>query len=194
MKTVHTPKLYECGMIGLGTMGRNLVYNICDHGYSAAGFDKDLSQVRLLEQNKGNYDLCGAYTIEEFTGMLKKPRMIFLLVPAGPIVDSVISSLKPLISKEDMIVDCGNSHFTDTNLRIKKLKKLKITFMGVGISGGESGARNGASIMPGGSKKGLQETGPAVSGYRCKSERRTLCNLSWTRFGRTLCKNGAQWH
>ena len=88
-------RLYDYGMIGLGTMGRNLVYNICDHGYTVAGFDKDLSKVETLEQEKGNYDLCGTQSVKELATVLKKPRVILLLVPAGSIVDSVINKLKP---------------------------------------------------------------------------------------------------
>jgi len=142
-------KIYDYGMIGLGTMGRNLVFNMCDHGYTVAGFDKDLSKVETLEQEKGNYDLFGTHSVKEFTDALKKPRVILLLVPAGLVVDSVINKLKPLMSKDDMIIDCGNSHYTDTNLRIKKLEKEKIHFMGVGISGGESGAREkGTKFSP----------------------------------------------
>jgi 6-phosphogluconate dehydrogenase len=162
-------KLYDYGMIGLGTMGRNLVYNICDHGYTVAGFDKDLSKVETLEQDKGNYDLCGTHSIKEFTDVLKKPRVILLLVPAGSIVDSVINKLKPGMSKDDLIIDCGNSHYTDTNLRIKKLEKEKIHFMGVGISGGEFGARNGPSIMPGGSKKAYARVAPLFQAISAKA-------------------------
>jgi 6-phosphogluconate dehydrogenase len=162
-------KLYDYGMIGLGTMGRNLVYNMCDHGYTVAGFDKDLSKVETLEQEKGNYDLFGTHSVKEFTDVLKKPRVIMLLVPAGPIVDSVINKLKPLLSKDDLIIDCGNSHYTDTNLRIKKLEKIKIHFMGVGISGGESGARNGPSIMPGGLKKAYERVAPLLRAISAKA-------------------------
>lgn len=162
-------KLYDYGMIGLGTMGRNLVYNMCDHGYTVAGYDKDLSKVETLEQEKGNYDLCGSQSINEFIDALKKPRVILLLVPAGSIVDSVISKIKPWMSKDDMIIDCGNSHYTDTNLRIKKLEKEKIHFMGVGISGGEFGARNGPSIMPGGSKKAYARVTPLFQAISAKA-------------------------
>jgi len=163
-------KLYDYGMIGLGTMGRNLVYNICDHGYSVAGFDKNSSQVETLELGKGNYDIWGTHSMEEFTGALKKPRMILLLVPAGPVVDSVINKLKPWISKDDLVMDCGNSHYTDTNLRIKKMGKENIYFMGVGISGGESGARNGPSIMPGGSKKAYDRVAPLLMAISAKTK------------------------
>jgi 6-phosphogluconate dehydrogenase len=162
-------RLYDYGMIGLGTMGRNLVYNICDHGYTVAGFDKDRSKVETLEQDKGNYDLGGTHSIKEFTDVLKKPRVILLLVPAGSIVDSVINNLKPRMSKDDLIIDCGNSHYTDTNLRIKKLEKEEIQFMGVGISGGEFGARNGPSIMPGGSKKAYERVAPLFQAISAKA-------------------------
>jgi 6-phosphogluconate dehydrogenase len=162
-------KLYDYGIIGLGTMGRNLVYNMCDHGYTVAGFDKDLSKVETLEQEKGNYDLCGTRSVKEFTDTLKKPRVILLLVPAGHVVDSVINKLKPLMSKDDLVIDCGNSHYTDTNIRIKKLEKIKIHFMGVGISGGESGARNGPSIMPGGSKKAYARVAPLFQAISAKA-------------------------
>jgi 6-phosphogluconate dehydrogenase len=159
---------YDYGMIGLGTMGRNLVYNMCDHGYSVAGFDKDISKVDTLEKEKGNYKIQGARTTEEFVNVLKQPRVIMLLVPAGPIVDSVVDELKPLLSKDDLIIDCGNSHFTDTNRRLETLAKENIHFMGVGISGGESGARYGPSIMPGGSKEAYQRIAPMLEAVSAK--------------------------
>ncbi len=159
---------YDYGMVGLGTMGRNLVYNMCDHGYSVAGFDKDISKVDTLEKEKSNYKIYGARTTQEFINALKQPRVILLLVPAGPIVDSVVEELKPLLSKDDLIMDCGNSHFTDTNRRIEKLAKENIHFMGVGISGGESGARFGPSIMPGGSKEAYKRIAPMLEAVSAK--------------------------
>jgi len=144
---------YDFGMIGLGTMGRNLVYNICDHGFSVAGFDKDIKQVETLAKEAGDKKLKGTKSLEEFVQSLKEPRTIIILVPAGGIVDSVISELKPLLANHDLILDCGNSHYTDTNRRIEALMKENISFMGVGVSGGESGARYGPSIMPGGDKE-----------------------------------------
>src|SRR5512141_325655 len=138
-------KLYEFGMIGLGTMGRNLVYNMCDHGFSVAGFDKDPSKLDILEKEKGSYLVYAAPGLKEFISSLKTPRVILLLVPAGIIVDAVIDELRPLLSPDDLVMDCGNSHFTDTERRIVSLAMDKIRFMGVGISGGETGARFGSS-------------------------------------------------
>ena len=106
-------KQFDYGMIGLGTMGRNLVYNMCDHGYAVAGFDKDPVKVEILEKEKGDYNSYGAGKLSDFIGALKKPRVILLLVPAGPVVDAVLNELKPLLSGNDLIMDCGNSHFAD---------------------------------------------------------------------------------
>lgn len=160
---------YEYGMIGLGTMGRNLVFNMCDHGYKVAGFDKDLTKVDALENEKGGHDAYGARTVEDFIKSLKTPRVILLLVPAGPIVDSVVEELKPLLSKFDLIMDCGNSHYTDTNTRIDRLAKDDIHFMGVGISGGEAGARYGPSIMPGGLKEDYKRVDAMLSHVAAKA-------------------------
>jgi 6-phosphogluconate dehydrogenase len=144
---------YEYGMIGLGTMGRNLVFNMNDHGYSVVGFDKNTSQVDILKKEAGERNVAATSQLDEFIKALKVPRVIILLVPAGKIVDEVINELTPLLSENDLLMDCGNSHFTDTDVRVDQLAKSKIHFMGVGVSGGESGARYGPSIMPGGPKK-----------------------------------------
>lgn len=161
-------QLFDYGMIGLGTMGRNLVYNMCDHGYAVAGFDKDLSKVETFEKEKGSYKIFGANNLKEFLDALKKPRVILLLVPSGPIVDSVIGELKPFISEKDLLMDCGNSHFTDTDRRIAQLEKDNIHFMGVGISGGESGARYGPSIMPGGAKEAYERVAEMLEAVSAK--------------------------
>lgn len=143
---------YDFGMIGLGTMGRNLLYNINDHGYSVAGFDKSTAQVDTLTKESAGKKIYSTSVLKDFIGSLKQPRVIMLLVPAGKIVDSVIDEVKPFLSKEDLLIDLGNSHFTDTDRRNQQLIKENIHFMGAGVSGGESGARFGPSIMPGGDK------------------------------------------
>ena len=144
---------YDFGMIGLGTMGRNLVLNIRDHGFSVIGYDKSSTQVDTMISESEGKKVSATTWLDEFIQSMKVPRVIMLLVPAGKIVDDVINELKPLLSENDLIMDCGNSHFTDTNLRYEQLAKSNIHFMGVGVSGGESGARFGPSIMPGGSKE-----------------------------------------
>ncbi len=146
-------KNYEYGMIGLGTMGRNLLYNMCDHGYSVAGFDKNKDQVGALKKESEGKAILATEDLREFVNALQVPRVIILLVPAGKIVDEVIEELKPLLAKEDLVMDCGNSHYTDTDKRIEQLSSSGIHFMGVGVSGGEDGARHGPSIMPGGPEK-----------------------------------------
>lgn len=159
---------FDYGMIGLGTMGRNLVYNMSDNGFFVVGFDKDPTKVDALEQESMYRAVRGARTVEEFIASLKTPRVILMLVPAGKIVDSVIDELKPFLSKEDLLVDCGNSHFTDTDRRVASLAQEDIHFMGVGVSGGESGARRGPSIMPGGAKDAYQRIAPMLEAVTAK--------------------------
>jgi 6-phosphogluconate dehydrogenase len=144
---------YKLGMIGLGTMGRNLLFNMADKGFSVTGYDKDLKMIEKLENEGKEHNLKGFSDIKDFINHLETPRTLILLVPAGPIVDSVIAELKPLLSKGDIIIDSGNSHFTDTNRRVAELEKDGLHFFGMGISGGEEGARFGPSMMPGGDKQ-----------------------------------------
>ena len=141
----------DFGMVGLGTMGRNLLLNIADHGFAAAGFDRDPAKALLLESSAAPGTQVKAFpSLEELTANLRVPRKVMLLVPAGPIVDAVIAELLPLLSQGDIIIDGGNSHFADTEKRIAALKDKQVHFIGMGVSGGEDGARMGPSIMPGG--------------------------------------------
>jgi 6-phosphogluconate dehydrogenase len=137
---------YVFGMIGLGTMGRNLLLNMADHGFKVTGYDKDKAKVDAL----ATANVKGFTSVTEFVDSLRKPRAIMMLVPAGKIVDDVIQELVPLLGKGDLIIDGGNSHFTDTNRRVEYLKEKQLHFFGMGISGGEEGARKGPSMMPGG--------------------------------------------
>ena len=148
----------EIGMVGLGVMGRNLLLNMADHGFAVAGYDNDKDKVESLRKESKEQHVYGATTIEEFLQLLRKPRAIMLLVPAGQPVDSVIKKLLPHLQPGDLIIDAGNSHFTDTNIRAQCLQEKGIQFLGVGISGGEEGARLGPSIMPGGPKKLMNES------------------------------------
>jgi len=155
-------KQYDTGMIGLGVMGRNLLLNMSDHGFSVAGYDTDPVKVEALRHDAGNRDIYCTGDLHEFIRSIRKPRSIILLVPAGGPVDSVLDELLPFVEKDDLIIDSGNSYFKDTNVRTIRLEKTGIQFMGMGISGGEEGARLGASIMPGGSKESYERIKPVL--------------------------------
>ncbi|HEX7903702.1 MAG TPA: NADP-dependent phosphogluconate dehydrogenase [Chitinophagaceae bacterium] len=160
---------YDFGMIGLGTMGRNLLLNIADHGFAAIGFDKDSSKASLLESSASpNTTVKGVSTLGEMIEQLKTPRKIMMLVPAGPIVDAVIKDLLPLTQPGDIIIDGGNSHFTDTLRRIDFLKDKQVHFIGMGVSGGEEGARRGPSIMPGGDIEAWTSLKPILEAVAAK--------------------------
>jgi 6-phosphogluconate dehydrogenase len=144
---------FTFGMVGLGTMGRNLLLNIADKGFSVTGYDKNEKMIKNLEEEGKAHQLKGFSDIHDFVQSLQSPRTIILLVPAGTIVDSVILELQPLLDKGDILIDSGNSYFTDTSKRAVELKAKGIHFFGMGISGGEEGARFGPSMMPGGDKE-----------------------------------------
>jgi len=150
------------GMVGLGVMGRNLVLNMADHGHSVAGYDKDAAKVAALrhEAEGGQRNIHATASLQEFIGMLRTPRAVMLLVPAGSPVDAVIRDLQPCLERGDLIIDGGNSHFTDLEPRTRALAKGGIQFLGVGISGGEQGARHGPSLMPGGPREGYERVRP----------------------------------
>ncbi|MCX6925318.1 MAG: NADP-dependent phosphogluconate dehydrogenase, partial [Verrucomicrobia bacterium] len=159
---------YEIGMVGLGVMGRNFVLNMADHGYSVAGYDKDQSKVEALRQEAKQRDTRGAADIKEFIALLRKPRALMLLVPAGAPVDSVINDLLPHLDKGDLIIDAGNSYFKDTDVRARNLGAKGIQFLGVGVSGGAEGARHGPSIMPGGPKEAYERVRPIFEAAAAK--------------------------
>jgi 6-phosphogluconate dehydrogenase len=142
----------DIGLIGLGTMGRNFVLNMAGHGFSVAVYNRTLEKTKdFMETEVGSRTIKAGYNLKEFIGLLKQPRALIMLVAAGDPVDMVIRELVPLLSPADLIIDGGNSHFTDTNRRGKILSGKNLHFMGMGISGGEAGARYGPSLMPGGS-------------------------------------------
>ena len=164
----HEDQQCTIGMIGLGIMGRNLLLNMADHGFAVAGYDREKDKVDSLRRESKDQPVYGATTIEEFLKRLKKPRSIMLLVPAGKPVDAVIDELLPHLQSGDLIIDAGNSHFTDTNVRAQLLQKKGIEFLGVGVSGGEEGARRGPSIMPGGPKKAYEQVRPILEAVAAK--------------------------
>jgi 6-phosphogluconate dehydrogenase len=159
---------YKLGMIGLGTMGRNLLLNMADNGFAAAGYDKDATKITLLEKEGEGKPVKGYSSLSDFLGSLASPKVVMMLVPAGKIVDDVINELIPLLSKGDIIIDGGNSHFTDTTERVNRLEEKGFHFFGMGVSGGEEGARRGPSMMPGGDTKAYQYMQPVFEKIAAK--------------------------
>ncbi len=159
---------YRFGMVGLGTMGRNLVMNIANHDFAVAGYDKDVSKVNTLNTQSGERKIYAAATMPDFISILQRPRAVMMLVPAGNPVDAVIADLLPHLSKGDIIIDGGNSHYLDTDRRARELANKGLAFLGVGISGGESGARHGPSIMPGGPQEAYESVRPVFEAAAAK--------------------------
>lgn len=135
----------EIGLVGLGKMGFNLALNLRDHGYQVVGFDRDQLKAQELDQA----GLTGVTSLEKLVTTLKKRRVIWLMVPAGELVDEVITGLLPLLTEQDILIDGGNSNYKDTLRRYDYLKEKNIDFADVGTSGGISGARTGACTMIG---------------------------------------------
>lgn len=160
---------YSYGMIGLGVMGRNLLYNIADNGFSIAGFDLDEEKVKELHENAASeMKVKGTHSLEDFVSVLETPRKIILMVPAGKPVDAVLGNITPLLSEGDIVIDAGNSYFEDTNRRIADLASKNLHFMGMGVSGGEKGARTGPSIMPGGDLEAFHLLKPMLEAIAAK--------------------------
>jgi 6-phosphogluconate dehydrogenase len=160
---------YNYGMIGLGVMGRNLLYNIAENGFSIAGFDLDTEKVRELHEGATpEMQLKGIGSLEDFVAALETPRKIILMVPAGKPVDAVLENITPLLSEGDIVIDAGNSYFRDTERRIADLAAKNLHFMGMGVSGGEKGARKGPSIMPGGDLEAFNLLKPMLESIAAK--------------------------
>ena len=151
----------DIGLIGLAVMGENLVLNMESKGFSVAVFNRttEVTEKFAAGRAKGK-NIRPARTLEEFVGALKKPRIAHIMVKAGPPVDAVINQLVPLLEKGDVIIDGGNSLFTDTQRRCKELEARGIHFVGMGVSGGEEGALKGPSLMPGGPRASWEIIAP----------------------------------
>jgi len=141
----------DIALIGLAVMGQNLVLNMNDHGIKVAVYNRTTQKTHdFIEGPAANTNIQGATSLEELVSKLSSPRKIMMLVKAGDPVDSTIDKLLPLLEKGDVIIDGGNSNFIDSERRAKRLKTTGIHYLGMGVSGGEEGARNGPSLMPGG--------------------------------------------
>ena len=162
---------YDFGMIGLGVMGSNLLLNMADHGFAAIGYDLKPERARAFEEaaNKGTV-VKGVTDLGQMMAALKRPRKIMMLVPAGAPVDAVINNLLPFLEKGDIIIDGGNSYYKDTLKRVTFLEEKGMHFFGMGVSGGELGARLGPSMMPGGDKEAYQYLKPILEAIAAKAD------------------------
>ena len=149
---VAMPHSADIGLIGLAVMGRNLALNIADHGSTVAVYNRSPERTdEFLAGDASDAAIVGVYSVTELVEALKRPRIVVLMIKAGAPVDEQIDALVPLLEPGDIIIDAGNSQFSDTEGRTSRLDDLGIHFVGMGVSGGEDGARYGPSIMPGGS-------------------------------------------
>jgi 6-phosphogluconate dehydrogenase len=166
----------DIGLIGLAVMGQNLVLNMNDHGYKVAVFNRTVSKVDdfLADEAKGT-QVVGAHSIEEMCGLLKTPRRVMIMVKAGDVVDHTIEQVLPYLEKGDILIDGGNSLYTDSTRRTKDLAAKGILFIGTGVSGGEEGARFGPSIMPGGNKEAWPHVKEIFQSIAAKVEDGTPC-------------------
>lgn len=144
----------QIGLIGLAVMGENLLMNMESKGFHVACFNRTVQKVtNFINGRAKGKNIQGAYSLEELVSMLEKPRRVMLMVKAGAAVDELIEHLIPLLEPGDIIIDGGNSHFPDTIRRTKYVESKGLYYIGMGVSGGEEGALNGPSLMPGGSKE-----------------------------------------
>jgi len=144
---------YKIGVVGLGVMGQNLALNIADHGFPTAGFDLDTAKSQAAAAKFAGREMKTATSLADLAASLEVPRRFLIMVPAGRPVDAVIADLKPHLSAGDILIDGGNSFFPDTDRRGKDLEAIGVRYIGMGVSGGEEGARHGPALMPGGQEE-----------------------------------------
>lgn len=143
----------DIGVVGLGVMGENLILNMLDKKYTVSVYNRTTEKTHRFVSSIREKNIKACETLKELVETLKSPRKILLMVKAGPAIDSLLKDLVPLLTPEDVVIDGGNSNYRDTTRRYKEMSQ-KLCFIGCGISGGEEGARNGPSMMPGGCKNG----------------------------------------
>lgn len=166
----------DIGLIGLAVMGQNLVLNMDDHGFTVAVYNRTVEKVdEFLAGNAKGTRVIGTHSIPELIQTLKRPRRVMLMIKAGEAVDHFIEQLVPYLEEGDIIIDGGNSHYSDSIRRTQALEGRGLRFIGTGISGGEDGARYGPSIMPGGSPSAWEYVKPIFQGIAAKVDDGTPC-------------------
>lgn len=167
----------DIGLIGLAVMGQNLVLNMADHGFSVAVYNRSRDKTdEFLAAGAANKSIIGTYSLQELVNTLKAPRKVMLMVKAGDVVDAFIDQLVPLLSPGDIIIDGGNSLYTDSTRRTAELNEKGILFIGTGVSGGEEGARHGPSIMPGGNPAAWPAVKPIFQAIAAKADNEPCCD------------------
>ena len=166
----------QIGLIGVGLMGENLALNMADKGFSVSVFDISKQKIENFVSGRGKGKrIHGCFSLQELIASLALPRKIMLMVPAGKPVDDIIEMLVPLLAKGDIIIDGGNSHFTDTTRRTRLLESKDLLYVGAGVSGGEEGALLGPSIMPGGSVAAWESVKPIFQAIAAKVDGDVPC-------------------
>jgi 6-phosphogluconate dehydrogenase len=166
----------DIGVTGLGVMGRNLARNLARHGSAVALHNRSPQRTRSLMKEHGSEGtFVPSEGMPDFIASLRRPRAVIVMVQAGAATDAVISEMVPLLDKGDIVVDCGNSHFTDTQRREAELREHDLHFVGCGVSGGEEGALNGPSIMPGGSPESYARLGPMFEAIAAQVDGTPCC-------------------
>ncbi len=166
------------GLTGLAVMGQNLVRNVAHKGFPIAVHNRTTEKTdKFMEEHSSEGAITGSKSVEEFVNALQTPRAIMIMVKAGKPVDDVIAELKPLLSKGDLLIDGGNSLFTDTERRVKELNADGFLFLGTGVSGGEEGALNGPSIMPGGSEDAYKIVEPIFTKIAAQVDGTPCCTF-----------------
>src|SRR4051795_8788352 len=166
----------DIGVTGLAVMGRNLARNLARHGHVVALHNRTYSRTKsLVEQHGDEGSFVASESLADFVASLKKPRAVIVMVKAGGPTDAVIEELVPLLEEGDIVIDCGNAHFADTRRREHELRDKGLHFVGCGVSGGEEGALNGPSIMPGGSKESYEKLGPIFESIAAEVDGTACC-------------------
>lgn len=160
----------DIGLIGLAVMGQNLVLNMARNGYRVAVYNRTTARMTEFVNAHAGVSVAGWETLHEFVADLKPPRKVMVMVQAGGAVDAVIGELVPLLEKGDLIIDGGNSHYTDSERRSREVAAAGLEFMGIGVSGGEEGALWGPSIMPGGSRESWAGVESILTAISAKAE------------------------
>ncbi len=169
-------KKADIGLVGLAVMGENLVMNMESKGFTVAVYNRTTDKVRsFVEGRAAGKNIIGCYSIDELVANLEKPRKVFMMVKAGQAVDSLIDQLIPYLEEGDILIDGGNSHFPDSIRRTQYVESKGLLYVGCGVSGGEEGALNGPSMMPGGSVAAWEYVKPIFQSICAKVENGTPC-------------------